>query len=162
MVVICDTSPIINLAMIDCLDFSPKLFQEVIIPRQVFDEIVVKGIGKSGEIEVKNATWIKVLEFEDKVFYSEISQNLDEGESVAITLAIEMGADLLIIDEENGRRIAKEYNIKFTGLLGVLLRAKANGLLQNVQPKIEELRKTANFWISENLYNEVLKLANEK
>lgn len=60
MVVVSDTSPIINLAIIGQLDLLPKLFQKVILPQAVFDEIVTEGSGLPGSSEISRANWIEV------------------------------------------------------------------------------------------------------
>lgn len=60
MIIISDTSPIINLAIIGYLDLIPKLYNQIIIPKAVFDEIVLKGEGLPGSFEIKNAQWVSV------------------------------------------------------------------------------------------------------
>ena len=66
MLVICDTSPITNLATINLLHLLPDMFGKVVIPRAVFDEITVKGKGKPGSQEVLNANWILVRICQDQ------------------------------------------------------------------------------------------------
>ncbi len=162
MIIISDTSCIINLAQVGELELLPKIFNEIVIPQAVYDEIVLKGNNRAGAHEIKQATWIKIKQHTNKTLYQELRADLDEGEAEAITLAIELKADLLIIDEDKGRRIAESKHLNYTGLLGVLIRAKQKGLLTEVKPVLDNLIQKAKFRISSELYKEVLMLVNEQ
>jgi predicted nucleic acid-binding protein len=161
MIVVSDTSCIINLAIVNRLSLLRSLFQEVIIPDAVYNEIVVDGSTEPGADEVKNANWISSKKCHNKLLLGELLKTLDEGESEAIVLAIELNATLLLIDEEKGRKEAERLKIQYTGLLGVLLIAKEKGLLTEIKPIIDELMLKAEFRISPKLYREVLTLAQE-
>jgi len=86
--------------------------------------------------------------------FNNLIVNLDSGESEAIVLAKELDADFLLMDEIKGRKIAKEFQIKTIGLIGVLIKAKEMKIIYSVKEILEELRNTAGFWISQNLYLE--------
>jgi predicted nucleic acid-binding protein len=81
---------------------------------------------------------------------------LDPGEAEAIQLALDLHAELLLIDESAGRRVARRLLIPHTGVLGVLAAAKHRGLISAVAPLFEKLRGTG-FWISDDLMARVLK-----
>jgi predicted nucleic acid-binding protein len=83
-------------------------------------------------------------------------RNLDIGEAEAIVLAIERHADLLLVDERRGLRIATEAGLSVTGLLGVVAHAKRSGLIDAAKPVLDELIGSARLWISPALYSEVL------
>jgi len=68
-----------------------------------------------------------------------LKENLDKGEAETIALSIEISADLLLMDEKLGRKIAEEKGIKISGTIGVLLKAKKKGIIQEVKPLIYEL-----------------------
>ena len=76
-------------------------------------------------------------------------------------LALELGADELLIDERLGRREATRLGLSITGLLGVLLVAKRRGLVVAIRPVMNDLINQAGFRVSNQLYAEVLLAANE-
>jgi len=88
-------------------------------------------------------------------------RDLDLGESESIALALELGADLVVLDEIEGRRIARRVGLRVIGVAGVLLEAKSNGLVSIVRTNLDALRSTAGFYVSDAFYNRVLVLADE-
>ena len=161
MLVVSNTSPLINLAMIGELDLLRKLYEVVYIPQAVFDEIVIKGEGQIGAEDIKNSEWIKVLPVQNRLLVKSLFLQLDIGESEAIVLAIEHSANLVLLDEKRGRNIASEFNLRPFGLLGVLVQAKKLGLILEIKPLIDKLRHVAGFWIDNKLYQAVLNSVNE-
>ena len=85
-----------------------------------------------------------------------LQQVLDQGESEAITLAIDLKADRILLDERDGRKIAKSLGLKVTGVLGILLRANQEGELASLPDAIDALIETAGFRISPELLAKVL------
>jgi predicted nucleic acid-binding protein len=86
---------------------------------------------------------------------------LDAGESAALSLAMEIHANAILLDERRGHEIAIALGLPTIGLLGILLRAKASGMLPSVRPVMDALQRDAGFWISESLRKQVLHLAKE-
>lgn len=89
------------------------------------------------------------------------AEGLDEGETAALCLALEIRADAVLVDERRGHEIARRLGLNAIGVLGILLRAKASGLVSQIGPIIIALRRDAEFWISAELHHEVLHLAGE-
>lgn len=85
---------------------------------------------------------------------------LDLGEASAIALAHEIPNSTLILDDLKGRKAAKLLKMKFTGTLGILARAKSEGLIPSLKPIIDKLLET-NFRISAQLIEELLKKYDE-
>ena len=90
-----------------------------------------------------------------------MSNELDVGEAEAIALAVEIQADQVLIDERRGRLVAARFNLRCTGILGILVEAKSQGLIAEVKPLLDALVNEAGFWIAKPLYNSVLRLADE-
>lgn len=150
MIVIADTSPINYLVQIGEIGVLEKLYGRIIIPNSVFEEL----IADVAPIEVKNWITNKPNWLEIKSVESEIDTDLeilDAGEAEAIQIAKEINADLLIIDEKLGRKIAKQHGLKIVGTIGVLALAKEKNLI-NIDNVIEKLEKT-NFYVSNELKN---------
>ncbi|MFM7853582.1 MAG: DUF3368 domain-containing protein [Flammeovirgaceae bacterium] len=163
MVVVSDTTTISNLFLIDKLWILEKLYQNVIIPASVFDELKKLESGSNRKIDkIEEAKWIKITKVNHSDFVSILLLTLDKGEAEAIVLASEMKADLLIMDEVKGRKYAKQLNLNVVGLIGILLLAKQKMLIKSVREILYELKEKAGFWISEKLFNATIELANEK
>lgn len=161
MIVVSNTSPIINLAQINGLDLLPRLYGKIIVPSAVYREIVIAGAGRAGSDEVQTANWIEVRQVADSTLLRELRMLVDQGEAEAISLSVEIGADLLLIDETRGRQQAVNASLQHIGLLGVLRDAKSQGLLPNIKPKLDALYSKAGFWMSKELYDSVLRAAGE-
>jgi predicted nucleic acid-binding protein len=78
-----------------------------------------------------------------------------------LTLALQIQANELLIDERLGRREAKRYGLSVIGLLGILVVAKQKSLIPKVQPVVEALIGQAGFRVSPRLYQQVLILSHE-
>ncbi len=161
MIVVSDTSAIINLAMIGRLGLLHDIYTEVVIPAAVYQEIVIQGAGKPGAIEVRTQPWFQQRAVVDTAFVSQLRRDLDDGEAEAIVLAQEIGADLLLIDDRAARRHAARLGLRFIGLLGVLLEAKKAGLLPAVKPALDDLISKAGFRVRSSLYQAFLASAGE-
>jgi len=72
-----------------------------------------------------------------------------------------MQADQVLIDERRVRLIANKLNLQYTGILGILVGAKSQGLIAEVKPLLNALINEAGFWIAEPLRNSVLQLVDE-
>ncbi len=161
MIIISDTSVINNLAKIYQLDLLQKLYGSIVIPQAVYDELTLPNFWVAGANEAQSFNWIKVRSVSNDSLLKRLEQELDIGESEAITLAIELKAELILIDERRARKIAEEWNLRYTGILGILIEAKNQGMISAVKPLLDSLIKEAGFWIASSLYKRVLQEVSE-
>lgn len=161
MIVVSNTSPITNLAAISQLALLQQLYGTIVIPQAVYDEMAGVGRVVASSVEVQTKLWIQAQQVANKVLVISLQLELDGGEAEAIALAIELKADLLLLDERRGRTVASRFGLKFTGILGVLIEAKHKGEISAVKPVLDSLILTAGFWITEPLYQRVLQTAGD-
>lgn len=161
MIVVSDTSVIGNLFMVDKLHLLNALFEKVIIPDKVADELTALETFGYNVDNIFQAEIISVRSVKNREKVESLLEELDPGESEAIVLALELDIPLLLIDEKKGRAKAEELGIDVTGLLGILLRAKAKGSIPALKPIVDSLISDAKFFISDKLYKAVLLKAGE-
>lgn len=161
MIVISDTTAISSLHKINELDILRKIFGEVVVPKEVMEELMFFENQYKGFKWSETYPWLKVVALQEAQTKRELRDRLDEGESAAIALSLELDADLLLIDEKLGRILAVEYGLDIIGLIGVIELAKKRGYITSVKLLIDELISFANFRISKELYERVLKIADE-
>ncbi|MCC6360469.1 MAG: DUF3368 domain-containing protein [Phycisphaerales bacterium] len=161
MIVISDASPLTNLATIGKIDLLRALFERVLIPPGVAAEL------RAGDAEgihvdlIALADWVEVRAVFDRESVDALMTELDLGEAEAIVLAEEAEADLLLMDERIGRAVAAGRGIRTIGLLGALVTAKRKGVLPRVKPVLDALVHDAGFWVSDSLYEDVLRETGE-
>jgi predicted nucleic acid-binding protein len=161
VIIVSDTSPINNLAAINHLHILHQLYGTVLIPEAVYRELTDPNFPVAGATEVQTFDWIQTRSVSDRTLVKALNNELDIGEAEAIALAVEMQADQVLIDERRGRRVASRLNLRYTGILGILVEAKSKGLIAEVKPRLDALINEAGFWVAEPLYNSVLQLVNE-
>ena len=154
--VIVNTTPLIALAGIGHLDLLRKLYAEISIPEAVDREI----ISEPARTLVSSSDWIRVEKITGTVQKSAFSSRLHAGEIEVILLAQEIGADLLIMDDNAAKKTAKYLGLIVTGTMGVLLRAKKEGLISEVRPLLDALVNDG-LYVSSAVREYVLKQAGE-
>lgn len=153
MIVIADTSPLNYLILIGQAELLPRLFGEVLIPQMVLDEL--GGTGAPAEIiDWLNCIpdWLKVKQVKPSTTID--LSHLDPGERDAILLAIELSADLVLLDDRQARIAAKKLGLPITGTVGILDKA-ARAKLIDTNEVVEKLRET-DFYIAEELLQDLL------
>jgi len=87
---------------------------------------------------------------------AELPIDLGRGERETIALAIDAGADLVIIDDQQGRLVSRDKGLSVTGTVGVLIEAKERGFIPSLRPEMDRLIE-AGMWINEVFYHRILK-----
>ncbi|GHU99139.1 DUF3368 domain-containing protein [Spirochaetia bacterium] len=150
MIVIADTGALISLSIIDKLDLLDKLYGEIYIPKAVWDELL-HHIDKFGENNISlYKSKIRKITTENKFIKA-----VGLGESEAITLYQELGADYLLIDDKDARLVAEMNDITCAGTLAVLIKARAGGMLESFRPLFKKLKEHDRHF-SNSLLNKIL------
>jgi len=161
MIVVSNTSPLTNLAAIGRFDLLHHLYARLHIAEGVWAELNAQGKHWPGRDEVAVADWIERHAVQNRDLVTALLRDLDRGEAESIALALELGADLVLLDEKEGRRAAKRMGLRVIGVVGVLLEAKAKHAIDSVRPHLDALRQTAGFYLSDSVYRHALVLAGE-
>jgi len=122
-----------------------RLYFRVHIPDGMWDELNARGQPWPGHDEVAGADWIERHILQDQALIRALGRDLDRGEAESIALALEIGADLVLMDESEGRHAAQRLGIHVIEVVGVLLEAKAQRVIDTVRPHLNALRQTAGF-----------------
>jgi hypothetical protein len=150
--VVADTSPLIALHQLGKLQLLEGLFREVLVPPAVAHEAAPSLPELPPFIRAQAPT---------RPIPSQVQQaSLGPGESEALGLAIELHAELVILDERLGRRLAAALGLNVAGTAGILLRAKQAGLIPAVRPLLGELVRL-DFHLSQAIVDQVLADAGE-
>lgn len=161
MIVVSDSSPLIALSAMGYLELARQLYDSVLIPQAVFDEITADAAARTGAREIAAASWIEVRTVSNRSVLAELADELDAGESEAIALALEVHAELLLVDERKARRVALHYGLEVTGVGGLLIEAKRKGLIPLVKPLLDDLEARIAFRMKPSFYDAVLRAAGE-
>jgi len=163
MIVVSNASPLIALAKIGQLQLLCSVYKEVYISAVVREEVgfIRSGVeNRPGTEEISSARWIQTVNVSNLAEVEVLRERLDAGESEAIVLAIELKADLLLIDEARGRKVAQAKGVNTTGTVGTLVAAKRKGLIPELATLLDCLVDSG-FRMSEELYQTALLLGDE-
>ena len=155
--VVSNATPIISLASVGKLSLLENLFGKVYVPRAVVNEIQT---GKYPGHEELDGDFFEIVYVNNKINLSFLLNDLDLGEAESIVVAKEIEADLLLIDERLGYKIAQLHGLPVIGTLTVLLMGKKRGLIQAVKPVLDEMIENGR-WYSRKVYDHFLKSIGE-
>lgn len=144
-----DSTCLIGLERNQQLDFLPKLFTRAYVP-----PVVVAELGHSVE-------WLIVKEVSNKALLKALSTQLGAGESAVIALATEVRNAVAVLDDKKARRVAREMGLRMMGTIGLLVKAKLEGVVSQLGPLLGDL-DGAGFHLSPELHREALRLAGEE
>ncbi|MBW7917910.1 MAG: DUF3368 domain-containing protein [Anaerolineales bacterium] len=163
MPAVSDTSPILGLAIIGHLNLLQEQFGDIYIPQAVLAELkVTENFRGASAIQVAlDNGWLRSQEIQNKPLAKSLLLELDQGEAEAITLAVDLGFEMIVMDEKIGRERARELGLKTVGVLGVLLTANKHGRISSMKNAMIALRNEVGFFISDDLYRQILKQAGE-
>jgi predicted nucleic acid-binding protein len=160
LIVISDSSPIRALNHLDLLSLFKDLYGSVIVPEAVAEElrrptstcIAIEIVGMPG-FDVRSPTLSPAA--------LGVPGDLDPGEMQAITLALELKADLVLMDERKGTAAARGLGLSTIGVFGMLLEAKRRTLIDRLLPLVDRLIGELRFYVAPALREQLARLAGE-
>ena len=148
-IIISDTSCFIILTNIGHLDLLQLVYGNVITTPEVAEEY-----------SLKLPEWVHIVSPANRSMQNILEKYVDKGEASAIALGTEIEGCTIILDDYSARKMAEKLNLAITGTLGVIIKAKNDGIIISIKPFIERLKAT-NFRLSPSLYAEALKESGE-
>lgn len=142
MPVISNTSPLLNLAIIEHLFLLPQQFGQIYIPLAVLTELKITD-NLPGSSTLKTAVddgWLVPQPVEDRTLVNLLRRDLHQGESEAIALAVQLSANKILLDEKEARQAARALGLNITGTIGILLRGWHEGTVASMKFVIERLQ----------------------
>ena len=161
MIVVADTSVVLNLCRMQHERLLQQTFKRVLVPCEVAEEFARLAKVQPRFAGLVLPDWIEISSAPLPSPPEVIQADLDAGESAAIALCLEQHADALLIDESAGRAVANQLGLRVVGIVGILIDAKNDGLISSVTVLLGRLEREAGFWISAELRRHVLQLAGE-
>lgn len=163
-VAISDASTLIHLAKIERLDLLRTFYDTILIPPVVHREVVLEGKKRVDAEKVETAIddgWIRIVMPQDKILVRLLERDLHAGEAATLALALEEQAEVVLLDETDARRRADTLELSKTGIIGLLIRAKLEGMVPSLREELDRLRNDAGFWIGDDVYTRALDAVNE-
>ncbi len=159
MTAVSNAGPLIHLTKIGQLDLLKKIFEELVVPKSVWLEVVERGKegGKPDAFLIGNADWIKVVEDPPNAVKIAERAGIHEGEACAILLVRPMNVPVLL-DDAGARKFAQGLGLTVVGSIGILIRGVKEELL-TVDDGLNYLEKLANaMWLSVDVYEGARKI----
>lgn len=161
MIVVTDTSVVLNLCWLHHEALLPAIYAEILAPSEVAREFARQAATEPRFAGLRFPRFIVVA---DPTFIPAVlaaNRDLDPGETAALALALERGIADVLIDERAGRAAAIALGLKVAGLLAVLVESRQRGLIPELRPLLDALVSGARFWIGADLRKEALRRAGE-
>jgi predicted nucleic acid-binding protein len=145
--VVINASPLITLFRSNQADLLPRLFDRIIVPDAVWDEVVNERYDAAAR-GLSSQSW----PIRELVAVSPRIQvwNLGKGETAVLSYALAHPPVRAVIDDRDARRTAHALGIPIFGTGAVLLLAKRRGLLTSVTSGLIKLRD-AGLWLSDDI-----------
>lgn len=147
--IICDTSCLIILGNIGELQLLHAVYGQVLTTIEV-----------AAEYGEALPDWVEIKRVHNNYMQQLLEMQVDKGEASAIALALEMPESTIILDDFRARKVAERLKVNFTGTIGVIIKAKLQGIISSIKPLLSKIKQT-NFRISDEIELQALHEANE-
>ena len=159
--IVADAGPLFGLPTTGRVEILGALFEKVLIPRAVLEELQIEASrpGSFALSKAKEEGWLSTEDVPENTDMTQLTELLDRGEAEAIVLAQSRDTRLLI-DERKGRAVARSRGVRVIGTGGVLLLAKRERVIDQIAPLLDELASRG-YRLSDELRRKLLVLAGE-
>ena len=161
MIVVADTSVLLNLCCVGQVELLPALFREVVIPPEVasdFRRLVSETPRYEG---LSLPRWLRQQQASVFPNLVRCATGLDPAAAAVLALAVEIHAGAVLVEKRRVHEVALQLGLRAIGVLGILSQAKTKGLLPRIAPVLDELEVKAGFKITPALRARVLRSAGE-
>lgn len=169
MKVVSNAGPLIALGKPGQLGLLLKLYREILIPREVYNEVVIHGL----RLGAPDAQAVDFLIQQSHIRIVDITlpfppptwaQPIDVEELAVIVLAQQQSADWVLIDNAHARKVARQVGLSLKGTVGLLLEAFRQGylLLQELEILVQSIKAQPDLWINERLCEQILSQARQE
>jgi len=141
MIVVSNSSPLILLSKLGHFDLLRRLFNEIVVSQEVWDEVVVKGAGRPGAVEMQQASWIRIARLSNPAQLAlwQTQHHLGVGELSTILLAMDLSANVTLIDERRARLLAQAQGVAVLGVVGALQLGYRSGEISDLRQAYQNL-----------------------
>lgn len=158
--VVVNSTPLLVLGNIGQLDILRRMYGNIVIPEAVYREVTEKDDAASQAL-LAAKDWIEVQTIRNLDEYALYRARLHASEVETMILAQqELAADIVVLDDNAARKTAEFLGLNVTGTIGILVKAKQSGIIQQVKPLLNEMMQNG-FFISERLLRMILEAAGE-
>ena len=154
MKIVMNASPIILLHKINRLDLLNRLFDNVLIPEAVVQEI--NAINSPDEPTILSNISYECIKVSNKAAVIGLLGRLHLGEVEVMVGALEQGVKTVVLDDFSARNKAKQLGLNVTGTLGIIIKARNNNLIKDIAIEIDGL-SAAGIYISDDIIQKILK-----
>ncbi len=156
--VVVNSSPLIILFKSGQGEILTKLFKTVVVPEQVYEEVIAGGNEDEAKRVLRQTTWIERKKVE--ISLPVAAWNLGSGESAVFSFAMKKPEYRAVVDDLAARRCAKAFGIKTLGTGGLLVLAKRRGIIKSVKKRIQHLRDSG-LYLSDSVVQLLISEADE-
>ncbi|MFZ4856243.1 MAG: DUF3368 domain-containing protein [Desulfuromonadaceae bacterium] len=158
--IVINTGPLIAIvAATGSLDILKGLYESIVVPLEVSQEILAGGLSGFAVPEFKSAVWLDTRSTPTMIG-TFLNNTLDPGEASVIQTALDLGIPTVCIDEAVGRRIARLNGLALTGSIGIFLRAKQEGTAISIRDALDSMHKHG-IWLNQAVIDTAIKLSGE-
>jgi uncharacterized protein len=143
MTAVSDSGPLIHLAIVGQFLLLPRYFNILLTIPQVYDEVVTQGQGKPGASELRHAEsdgWMTVTPVIDHAFVQRLATpHMSTTDAAVVACALEQQVPLVLTDDTAVRGLAERESLLVTGTVGLLVRARLDGVISALKPLLDQL-----------------------